>query len=265
MQKVEGRIWNQEMTKSNAVSRKRITNKEQSMKRLLRVFAIGAIALSQCNTSNPVSDTSKIGFTISTQASMYNDSLIIVQIYTPIILPRIPVVTVNGKPADSTINFASSWVFRGFKIGDTVSYRISLEDDTLDGQFSIPGRIDSVFCNGQYMQNQGRDAWVIPIDTATQLVFTWKSGNSGRYLAGYYGSAFMFGKWGIILSDKTITIRPDSNVDPHITSKYFYFSVSTYTGNSYVDGSPADNVSRRIAVYYDITGPEYQASYTYAD
>jgi hypothetical protein len=77
-----------------------------------------------------------------------------------------------------------TWWFGGRRVGDEISYCIALGEDTLVDTLRIPHRIDSVFCNGQFMPKGRSDT----MEVRERFELRWSSQDVPYYQAQIFCS-----------------------------------------------------------------------------
>jgi len=79
------------------------------------------------------------------------------------------------------------WCFRGIYSDSLIHFKLKLYGDSIVDHIKVPGEIDSVFCNNQFIFGNYKDSTVY-IDTSSTYLFYWKTRNKGDYFSfEYYG------------------------------------------------------------------------------
>jgi hypothetical protein len=123
------------------------------MKTILFSILYCLIILSiNCTNLNGPKYNTKVFFTLFTTARDTN-SLLDISFQTFDTLNENPIIFLNGKTPDTIENnIGNFWAtFRNVYSDSSIHYQFSLFDDTINQVLLLPGEIDSLFCNNQYL------------------------------------------------------------------------------------------------------------------
>jgi hypothetical protein len=100
-----------------------------------------------------------------------------------------PIITIGAALPD-TIEIEEGFyraTFKNLHPDSMICYKIKIYSDSIADQLKVPGEIDSVYCNNQFIFGNYKDS-TTDIDTASIYLFYWKTRNKGDYFSiEYYG------------------------------------------------------------------------------
>jgi hypothetical protein len=220
--------------------------------KLILISVIGILVIG-C-TENPITirENNKQGFTLSAYFNGdVSDSSLYIGIRFDGIQYNFPKVTINNQLIDSGYS-PDYFSYKIPKFKDrSFTYSIEFKDDKIADTILIPGRIDSLHCNGMLL----KDSMSVTIDSSSKYQFTWKKEkNSVQYSIQIW--SIISDDINKIIRDTSIIFIPNRNTPE--------FSSSIY-GNLYLCGSSYPEINLhskpnketdRLFIYYDgINGP----------
>lgn len=224
-------------------------------------FSLFSLLLVGCvETPVEISTNEKHGFSISTFIdSSLPDSSMVLMIQFGDILYQFPKISINGKLVD-TGYYPDYFYHRIAHFAENkIVYDIDFKGDRVFDTLLIPGRIDTIYCNGHIL----KDTLNVSVDSASSYTFTWKRAS--------YCKLFEVSGWSNFSRDLRKTTSDTSAVILLNSTPPQY--MSSY-GSLYINGMSYDKVNRQskpnkesgnLFVYYDgINGPERIVNFTIA-
>jgi hypothetical protein len=100
-----------------------------------------------------------------------------------------PTITIGASLPDTIESKEGFYraTFKNLHPDSIICYKIKIYNDSVNDQLKVPGEIDSVFCNNQFIFGNYKDSTTY-IDTASTYLFYWKALNKSDYFSiEYYG------------------------------------------------------------------------------
>lgn len=205
-----------------------------------------------CDEDNPSSSSPKQGYLFVTGGYLGTvGANIIAQAYPE----KVPSVAVNGQPLKPIIGSYIYWELMGLPATSIVNYSIDSDGDNLEGSFAIPAAITQVTCNGIECIDYYINYEQTPVSVSGSYTFSWSAVNASAFLIDYVyvledSTVYEFGKY---VTSSSFVISSTGSLP------WIDFYVSVCGSPEIVAGSTPNNSSSKAFIYYNISGPRFNA------